>query len=77
MSNDSVERVCEVCNQEIPKWKSKGTTVCSVGCRFKRKDQRRQKAQAERRKTLSFSTIVFIAAGSTRSFRNDVVAERQ
>jgi hypothetical protein len=47
MSNDSAERVCEVCNQEIPRWKSKGTTVCSVGCRFKRKDQKRQKAQAE------------------------------
>jgi hypothetical protein len=22
MSNDSIERVCEVCNQEIPKWRA-------------------------------------------------------
>jgi hypothetical protein len=49
MSNDSVERVCEVCNQEIPKWKSKGTTVCSVGCRFERRERKRKEANAKRK----------------------------
>jgi hypothetical protein len=55
-------RLCEVCSSDIPKWKSKGTTVCSVGCRFKRKDQRRQKARAElkeKRKTTQRDFIIF------------------
>ena len=49
MSNDSVERVCEVCNQEIPKWKSKGVTVCSVACRFERRKQKVKEANAKRK----------------------------
>jgi hypothetical protein len=49
MSNDSVERVCEVCNQEIPKWRSKSATVCSFGCQLKRRAEKRQEA-AEKRK---------------------------
>jgi len=52
-------RVCEVCLKEIPKWKSKGTTVCSVGCRFKRKDQKRQKAQEEKRKAAQKDFVIF------------------
>lgn len=49
MSNDSVERVCEVCNQEIPKWKSKGTTVCSVKCKFERRERRNEEAREKRK----------------------------
>jgi hypothetical protein len=54
MSNDSVERVCEVCNQEIPKWRSKSATVCSFGCQLKRRAEKRQAAsdkRKEKRKT--------------------------
>jgi hypothetical protein len=55
-------RLCEVCPSEIPTWKSAGTTVCSIGCRFKRKDQKRQKAQAElkdKRKATQKDSVVF------------------
>ena len=51
--SDSVERVCEVCLKEIPTWKSKGTTVCSVTCRFERKKQKVKEANAKRKTTLS------------------------
>ena len=45
----SVERVCEVCLKEIPTWKSKGTTVCSVTCRFERRKQKAKEANGKRK----------------------------
>ena len=44
-------RFCEVCSSEIPKWKSKGTTVCSVTCRFERRKQKVKEANEKRKIT--------------------------
>jgi hypothetical protein len=41
-------RLCEVCSCEIPKWKSAGTTVCSVKCKFERREQRNTEAREKR-----------------------------
>ncbi len=40
-------RLCEVCSSDIPKWKSAGTTVCSIGFKFKRREQKRKEARAK------------------------------
>src|SRR5258708_38898083 len=42
-------RECEVCLREIPTWKSKGTTVCSVACRFERRKQKVKEANEKRK----------------------------
>jgi hypothetical protein len=37
----SEERVCELCSGQIPKWKAKGTKVCSAKCKFEIKEAKR------------------------------------
>jgi hypothetical protein len=41
-------RFCEVCSSEIPKWKSAGTIVCSVKCKFERRERRNSEAREKR-----------------------------
>jgi hypothetical protein len=41
MTIDSEVRICVNCGSEIPKWKAKGTKVCSAKCKFEQKTNKK------------------------------------
>jgi hypothetical protein len=47
--SESAERVCTVCEKEIPKWKAKNATCGSFSCKTKRKKQWQQNAAPKRK----------------------------